>query len=428
MAKIITMPKSGITVETCVMGEWKKKPGEAVREGECIFSYETDKSSFEYLAQEEDTGILLASLVEEGADVPVLQPVCVVGSVGEDISSLINITPQAAAEESAAQREPAAGPEPAPGAEKESSGQDKDRGFRISPRARKLAARMDISDVATIIGTGPMGRIIERDVRAYAVSEEKRTERASASAEKPLSEEKRIPAPADDLYEERKLSNIRKVIARNMQQSLSGMAQLTHTTSYDATAVLSYRRRLKTAPAELGLPDITINDILIYAVSRTLARCPELNAHLEDDTLRLFKHANIGIAVDTPRGLMVPTVMKADCKSLSEIAAESKQLAAACQKGNIDPGLLSGASFTVTNLGSFGIESFTPIINPPQTGILGVNCITDRPRRGENGIELYPAMGLSLTYDHRALDGAPASRFLQDLCRTLEHFDVLLAL
>ena len=165
-----------------------------------------------------------------------------------------------------------------------------------------------------------------------------------------------------------------------------------------------------------------------YAVSRTLLECPELNAHMLDDTsIRIFHHVNLGVAVDTPRGLMVPTIFHADEMSLAQISAAVKGLAAEARSGAISPDKLSGASFTVSNLGGFGVESFTPVINPPQTGILGVCTTVQRPRFNQEGVlEVYPAMALSLTYDHRAIDGAPASRYMQKLCKTLEKFTDLL--
>ena len=168
---------------------------------------------------------------------------------------------------------------------------------------------------------------------------------------------------------------------------------------------------------------------MLFAVSRTLKNHKDLNAHYLDDQeiLRYFAHVHLGVAVDTPRGLLVPTVFAADTLSLNELARTAKTLIKAAQDGTASPDQLRGGSFTVTNLGSFGIESFTPVINPPQTGILGVDTITRRIRE-ENGRDVsYPAMGLSLTFDHRALDGAPAARFLKELCTNLEHFDLLLA-
>ena len=212
-----------------------------------------------------------------------------------------------------------------------------------------------------------------------------------------------------------------------MHESLANMAQLTHNSSFDATEIMAYRKKLKAAAESMELPNITVNDIIIYAASRMLKKHPDLNSHFLGDSMRYFKHVHMGIAVDTPRGLLVPTLFNADTKSLAEIAKESKELAKAAQSGSIDPSLLSGASFTISNLGNFGVEHFTPVINPPQTAILGVDCIIERVRTKDGSIEVYPAMGLSLTYDHRAVDGAPASRFLMDMRKALENFTALLS-
>ena len=229
-------------------------------------------------------------------------------------------------------------------------------------------------------------------------------------------------------YTDTPLTNIRKVISKSMHNSLSTTAQLTLNTSFDATEIMAYRKKLKNSAEKLGLGNITLNDIVLYAVSRTLLNGHEdLNAHMLDDKMRRFNHVNLGVAVDTPRGLMVPTIFCSELKSLAEISAETKDLAGACQGGTISPDLLTGGSFTVTNLGSFGIESFTPVLNAPQTGILGVDTIVQRAKEVDGEIKYYPAMGLSLTFDHRAVDGAPAAKFLKDLKNNLENFSVLLA-
>jgi pyruvate dehydrogenase E2 component (dihydrolipoamide acetyltransferase) len=237
------------------------------------------------------------------------------------------------------------------------------------------------------------------------------------------------PAAAEADYTDAKLTNIRKVIAKSMHASLAELAQLTNSTSFDATAILAFRERLKANAEKLGLPNITLNDIILYAVSRTLKKHPDLNAHfLNGDTMRQFSHVNLGMAVDTDRGLLVPTLFGADTLSLADISRKAKELAASAQSGRISPDLLSGGTFTISNLGAMGIESFTPIINPPQTGILGVCSVVYRQNKAGDSFVTYPAMGLSLTYDHRVVDGAPASRFLKDLCTALESFDILLAL
>ena len=228
-------------------------------------------------------------------------------------------------------------------------------------------------------------------------------------------------------YEDVKFSGIRRAISKSMTTSLHTMAQLTHNTSFDATAILNYRKALKAAGGDYA--GITLGDIILYAVSRTVLNYPDLNANMvEENSIRKFKHVNLGVAVDTPRGLMVPTIFHADEMSLLEISKAVKELAAECREGSINPDKLSGGSFTVSNLGNLGVESFTPVINPPQTGILGVCGTIDRVRKGADGsIQIYPAMGLSLTYDHRAVDGTPAAKFQQELGKNLENFTTLLA-
>ena len=225
---------------------------------------------------------------------------------------------------------------------------------------------------------------------------------------------------SSDAFHCEKHSQIRKLIAKSMSQSLTTMAQLTLNTSFDATAIMNLRKRLK---AESGDAAPTLGDMVLCAVSRTLLAHAGLNAHYDDEKMKYFHHVNLGVAIDTPRGLMVPTLFGADEMTLAQIAAGVRTLAENCRKGSVSPDVLKDGTFTVTNLGALGIESFTPVINPPQTAILGVCGITRRVRDfSSGGIELYSAMGLSLTIDHRAIDGAPAAKFLQDLCKTLEKF------
>lgn len=410
MAIGVLMPKSGISVDTCILSEWKKNTGESVKKGEVLFIYETDKSSFEEVSPED--GILLATFFEEGDDVPVMVNVCVVGEEGEDVSAFApESTTQGTAEEKSETEEIQVADEK-PETEKVelSSTQDESEG-RISPRARMTARNMGVSTQG-LVGTGPCGRIIERDVRACAA-------KGGLPVDAGLS-----TSSNDGAFTDVKLTNIRKVIARNMTLSLSTIPQLTHTITYDATEILSLRAKFKNNTEDKELSRITLNDMLLFTVSRTLLEFPELNAHMLDESMRLFHHVNLGVAVDTPRGLMVPTIFNANKLSLKELAAKAKELAGNCQNGNIDPQLLQGGTFTITNLGSLGIEHFTPIINPPQTGILGIGTIIQRIREVNGQIKAYPAMGLSLTYDHRAIDGAPASKFLAKLQSNLENFSL----
>lgn len=417
MANAVLMPKAGITVESCIIGKWEKKVGDQVAEGDILFTYETDKAAFE--CESTAAGELLEIFFGDGEEVPCLVNVCAIGAKGEDVSSL---RPDGAAPAS----EPAPAAEEAPAAAAaavqavEVSAAPGGAG-KISPRARNLAERAGV-DGSLATPTGPNSRVIERDVRrlmAEGVPAAAQSAAPAASA----------PAAVDagPEYEDVKFSGIRRAISKSMHNSLTSMAQLTHNFSFDASAILAYRKMLKESGGECA--GITIGDLILYAVSRVLPAYPDLNAHMLDDTsIRKFNHVNLGVAVDTPRGLIVPTIMHADEKSLLQISKELKVLAAEARDGAISPDKLTGASFTVSNLGGFGVESFTPVINPPQTGILGVCTTVQRPRLAADGsIKLYPAMALSLTYDHRAIDGAPASRFVQELCRQLEQFTVLLA-
>ena len=415
MASAVLMPKAGITVESCIIGQWEKKVGDKVAVGDILFNYETDKASFECESTAE--GELLEIFFQNGDEVPCLVNVCAIGEKGEDVSALRpdGASPAAPAAEAA----PAVSAAPVQAPAEASAAVP---GAPVSPRARKLAERAGV-DASLAAGTGPNGRIIERDVRN--LMENGVPAAAPVPAEAPV--QSAAPAAAEAEYEDVKFSNIRKVIAKSMTGSLQSMAQLTQHYSFNAAALQGYRKLLKGLEGELA--GVTLGDMVLYAVSRVLLKHPDLNANMVgEDTLRRFRHVNLGVAVDTPRGLMVPTIFRADEKSLVEISREVKTLAEQARSGKISPDALAGGTFTVTNLGSMGVEMFTPVINPPQTGILGVCGITQKVRAGKDGgVELYPAMGLSLSFDHRAVDGAPAARFMKELCGELERFTALLA-
>ncbi len=421
-AKPVTMPKAGITVESCILTKWNVKVGDTVKVGDVMFSYETDKSSFDFQAEIE--GEVLALFCEEGDEVPVLSNVAAVGAHGDDPAPLApgGAAPVAAAVEVKAEVKAVAASPVASAPATSADGK-----IFASPRAKNLAEKLGV-DLASAVGTGPNGRIIERDIREASVAPKAVAETAPAPAAKPAEVAPVVANASDDLkaYKDEKMSNIRKVIAKNMVMSLSTMAQLTHTISFDCTNIMAFRKFLKDNAEVLKLPPITINNIIVYAVSRVLKNHRDLNAHLiNGDTMRYFEHVNMGIATDTPRGLLVPTLFGADTMTLSEIAIKSKKLSQDAIDGKLSPELLTGGSFTISNVGTMGIESFTPVVNPPQTGILGVNTLETRIKLGKEGeIIPYTAMALSLSYDHRALDGAPASRFLKELKDYLENFSV----
>lgn len=423
MATPVIMPRQGQSVESCIITTWEKKVGDTVKAGDILFTYETDKASFDEEAKVD--GTLLAIFHGDGDDVPCLSNVAVIGEVGESFAEFAPDGNGSTPTESAPAETPAAAPTPANEAPlspiSSPSGAPLSPAGAVSPRARATADRMKI-DPSTVIGSGPNGRVLERDVLSASHGEQVDVQPLKESA----GADGAAPVSDGTGYRDEKLSNLRKIIGKSMHESLSNMAQLTHNSSFDATNMIALRDQLKACAETMGLPKITYNDIIMYAVSRVLKNHPDLNAHYLGDTMRYFDQVHLGMAVDTPRGLLVVTIFNADTKSLSEIATECKQLASEAQSGSINPDYLTGASFTVSNLGSFGVESFTPVINPPQTGILGVDCMMDRVRKVNGEIDVYPAMGISLTYDHRALDGAPASRFLQDLARTMENIQALL--
>ncbi|WP_066687816.1 dihydrolipoamide acetyltransferase family protein [Christensenella intestinihominis] len=417
MATAVIMPRQGQSVESCIITKWNKQVGDSVAEGDVLFSYETDKASFEEEAKV--AGALLAILAEEGDDVPCLENVCVIGQPGEDVSQFSAAATVDGGEPAPAAQEAPAAQAAAPAAIAAAGSAVEGERIKISPRAKGIAENQNL-DIKKAVPTGPNGRIIERDILELSkLGAEAAAPEAAATAAAPAA-----PAAA---YEDVALPNIRKVIAKSMHASLSEMAQLTHSFSFDATQVMAYRKIVKENAEKLGLANITFNDIILFAVSRVILNYKDLNAHFLGDKMRYFTDVNLGMAVDTPRGLLVPTIFGANKMSLNEIAIAAKDLAKQAQEGTISPDLLSGASFTVSNLGTFGVEHFTPVINPPQTGILGVNNIQTKLKMVDGEAVPYQAMGISLTYDHRALDGAPASRFAQELCKTLENFMALLA-
>jgi pyruvate dehydrogenase E2 component (dihydrolipoamide acetyltransferase) len=297
-----------------------------------------------------------------------------------------------------------------------------------SPRAKALAAARGVV-LAVLRGTGPGGRIVERDVQAAlaggstAAAPVAPAARAPAAAPAPVYS----PAAAGE-YTDVRITGIRKLIAERMLASLQTAAQLTMHASADAREIQSLRMKLKESPESMGLRGVTINDMVLFAVARSLAGHPDLNAHFTGDLLRRYGSVHLAFAVDTPRGLMVPVIRNAQALSLREIAAEAARLAKACKEGGITPDELGGGTFTVTNLGVFGVQSFTPVLNVPQVGILGVGAIAPGPLLGADGsVSFIARMGLSLTINHQVVDGAPGARFLQAVGENIARFEVLLA-
>ena len=441
------MPKQGQSVESCIVTEFKKKVGDQVAVGDVLFSYETDKASFDEEAKVE--GTVLAVFFNDNDEIPCLTNVMVIGAPGESFAEFAPDGAAAPAAAPAAAEAPAQAPAaasqeaptatPAPAAEVVA-------GAPVSPRARKLAEEKGVC-TSQIAGSGPHGRIIERDVQAAAVN--------LTGLAKAKMAEGGLAAPAagtglagavkaGDLkvwkanhtdiagegeeFKVEKMSNMRKIIAKSMYNSLQNSAQLTHMLGADARRIQALRKKAKKALEEGRIDaNITINDFVCFAVIKALQKFPNVNSHCLGDAMRIFNTVNLGCAVDTERGLMVPAVKHADELNIIGLSKQLKKVAEDCKKGSCNPDLLASeaASFTVSNLGGFGVEWFTPIINVPQSAILGVGTIVPRPKDLGAGVYAFvPYMGLSLTYDHRAIDGGEATRFLKQVATEIENLEI----
>ena len=433
MATPVIMPRLGQSVEDCILAEWKVAPGAAVEEGAVLAVIETDKASFDL--ESTATGTVLELFWEEGDDVPVLANVLAVGEEGEDVSDLRpqkeTATPAPAPEKSQAPSSDALAPVVPVSASPVGSSE-----AGVSPRAGKLALRSGI-DPESIQGTGPGGRVIERDVEAAAAGRPRLSASAAASAREtglePPARGKGLAgmALAGDMQQPgaiegaqvEPVKGIRKLIAERMMESLANTAQFTLNSTFDATVIQTYRKRKREEAGDASGPKITLNDLIAHALILTLKRHPDLNAHFLGDRIARFEEVHLGVAVDTPRGLMVPVLRSVCSKSLEDLSVGIKELVKSCLEGTVLPDQLSGGTFTLTNLGMLGIDHFTPVINPPEAAILGVGGISLRPVPGKDGeVTTAECITLSLTIDHQAVDGAPAARFLKDLVDTLENY------
>lgn len=426
MAVPVVMPRQGQSVETCILGQWYKSVGEEVNEGDLLFSYETDKASFEEEAKE--SGILLAAFFEEGDEIPVLSNVAVIGQKGESFDEF------KPGNEISAEKPTEILNEEAPKViEFEMEVQETGSRIRISPLAKKMAETMGV-DIQALSGSGPRGRIIARDVEEVSKAAEKvvrelKPQPVEKTAVKPVAKAAAaaVVSSGDD-FEVRSIPNIRKLIASAMHQSLQNSAQLTHHMSADARQIMRLRKKFKKEFTEGAVSqNVTINDLVCFAVIRALEKFPQANTHYLGDKMKWFKKVHLGLAVDTERGLMVPALKNADDLSITGLSYQLQQLASQARNGNINPDLLNpqAATFTVSNLGNYGVEMFTPVINLPQTAILGVCTIIPRPKEIEEGVYGFvPMMGLSLTYDHQALDGGEATLFLAEIKNQIENLSV----
>ncbi|MCY4147179.1 MAG: dihydrolipoamide acetyltransferase family protein [Chloroflexi bacterium] len=424
MAKHIVLPKLGNTVESAIILAWHVEVGDSIAAGDLLCEIETDKATLE--VESSATGTLLARLVDVGEEASVLADIAVVGEVGEPLDD--QLTPQPAP------MKPAATP-PAPAASPPPPAAEAPARQKISPRARNLAQRKRLA-TSHVSGSGPDGRIIERDIEATLQNRQSITPVAQAmlesgdyilgeAASSRVKKADLLPIGESRAAVEIPLRGARKTIATRMLHSLQSTAQLTLHTHADATALKAFRARLKNSPEALGLRGIGINELLLFAVARALPQFSMLNALFENDTIYQHTAVHLAQAVDSERGLLAPVLRDADQLSLRKLAEGAQQLAEAGRTGKIQPDQLQGGTFTVSNLGSLGIESFTPVLNPPQVALLGVGAMQLKPIEREGEVAFSPHIGLSLTINHQVVDGAPAARFLSALCRNIADIDLL---
>ena len=438
----VLMPKLGNSVESSLIVTWLKAVGERVTQGEPLCAIETDKAVME--VESPATGVVLERYFEEGDEVPVLVSIAVIGEPGEQVTALESPLLETAPLES--QRfetmplETSAMLESQPVTASQSSPsrplEPPSRVF-ASPRAKRQATERGVMLEAMLVGSGPHGRIIERDVLAAAaqlhtpspssvernaalISSQPISNQASSSQSalnQPASSQTSSsqPAPRDGVTAI-PIKGIRKRISERMLESLRSTAQLTLHASADARKLLEQHAKFKLlALKNTELPKITLNHLIVWVTARTLKKFSDLNATLEGDTLYQHRRVDLGFAVDTPRGLLVPVLRDGGRLSLLEVVEEMQRLVADCQSARVAPEDLQGGTFTVSNLGGFGIEGFTPILNPPQVAILGVGNIALKPVQIGETVEFHQHLALSLTVNHQVVDGAPAARFVQAL-------------
>ena len=395
MAVEVVMPKFGLTMTEGTIQQWFKSEGDAIKTGEALFEVETEKVLYEVEVAADGTVAKLLYAVE--AVVGVGLPIAIIAEAGEDIAEIAARYADAAAAP-AAPAATATEPVPVAASVAPPAAEEKRGRVPVTPAARKLAKEHSI-DLALMTGTGPRGRITREDVQKIIDSGGQVAPSAAA------------PAAAQDIP----LRGMRKVIAERMHQSLQGSAQLTITTEVDVTQLIDRRQEVRQDF------NATYTDFIVQACAHALKQHPRMNASLEGNTIHLNNHIHVGLAVALDEGLIVPVVRDTDKKSLRDIAEEAKTLAEKARASQLKLEEVSGGTFTVSNLGMYGVDSFTPIINAPQSGILGVGRIVEKPVIYRGEVTRRSMLVLSLTFDHRVIDGAPAGAFLQTVADLLAH-------
>ncbi|MDN3953581.1 dihydrolipoamide acetyltransferase family protein [Sporolactobacillus laevolacticus] len=405
MAVEIIMPKMGMGMEEGTVVEWLKQKGDSVKKGESVVSISSDKIEKELEAPEE--GVLIDIEAEVDDVVPIGKPLGYIGTPGESVGESTGPAPSVAPIKEELSAAPVAkqADEPVIGEEPR---------LRVSPAARRLAKIMNV-DLSTVTGSGPMGRITKVDV-------------AEAAQAQPAVQTETVPQPEPATVapvqspdgKAKKVTGMRKVISERMFSSLQQTAQLTLQATADVTELLAFQKKAREAYQINDEVRLTITDFIAKAAINALLSHKEMNSHYQGDTITTFDAVQLGVAVALDEGLVVPVVQDADKKSLSAISREIRKASRSARGSELNQLQLSGSTFTITSLGTYGIGFFTPVLNPPEVGILGVGTISEQPVYFGDELKKRSMLPLSLTFDHRAVDGAPAAAFLAEVKANLE--------
>jgi pyruvate dehydrogenase E2 component (dihydrolipoamide acetyltransferase) len=441
MATQVVMPKLSPTMEEGQVARWLKKEGDKVSMGEPIAEIDTDKATMEMQAL--SAGVLRKVLVQEGDSAPLGQPIAIIGEPDEDISELLKGAQAAPKEEAVeapkeAVEEPAkvSKPEAAPAVEKKEAAPQpqiarevqadgkRPAGGRmlVSPIAARMAAESGV-DLNSVKGSGPSGRIIKRDIEEAMKAPKARS--SGAAAGKPLLV-RPMAMPAGQpgatygpsAYRDEPMSEMRRTIAKRLVTSLGPVPHFFLTTEIEMDRAADMRQQINTL-----YPDakVSINDVIIKVAAVALIQHPQVNASFQDKTVRFYEHADIGVAVATDNGLITPIVRAAEVKSLLDIATEVRELAGRARERKLKPEEYMGATFSISNLGMFGIDEFTAVINPPEAAILAVGAMKPKPVVREDELEIHQMMRVTMSCDHRVVDGAVGAQFLQTFKQILQN-------
>jgi len=414
MASKVIMPKLSPTMEEGQIARWLKKEGDKVSMGEPLAEIDTDKATMEMQALA--NGVLRKILINEGESAPLGQLIAVIGEPNEDIASVLAEAPALASPKPAAEAAPKPAQEPpppppaappaAPTNGRQAGSTDSGR-IIVSPLAARMAADSGL-DLRSIQGSGPNGRIIKRDIEA-AMTQPKA---AAAPSFQPAA------VATASAYRDEPATQIRQTIAKRLVASIGPVPHFFLTVDIEMDRAAEMRESIKALDPELK---ISINDIIIKCTAAALMQHQQVNASFQEKVIRYYEHADIGVAVAIEDGLITPVIRAADQKSLSQIAAEVRELAERARNKKLKPEEYTGATFSISNLGMFGIDEFTAVINPPEGAILAIGAMTPKPVVRDNQVVVKQMMRVTMSCDHRVIDGATGAKFLQTFKKILEN-------